>query len=499
MNRKASLSTLISLIVTSLLVLGLVGWLVFIGGTVFSPGPVTARAAADKPDIKGFKNHAEFENQCNLCHQPLQNDQATLCLDCHKNVDTEIQKNQGLHAKIADVRKCFNCHPDHKGRDFSPLQAGAARFDHTQTKFSLVRHQVNYNAAPLECVDCHQGMQKDIFIAEDTSCINCHAEKDKSFMTAHVDNYGTNCLFCHDGSDHFADFEHAKSKFPLTGTHATIACEKCHLDNNHQPRFQNISKDCTSCHTEPTIHQGNFKGQSCDSCHNTTSWKPAKIDGKDFEHFTQTGFTLAKHSKNYDQTDMTCVNCHGSDIHNKTAAKCLECHQSASPDFMAKHVNQFGNNCSGCHDGVDRYKNFNHAQFFILDGAHIGVDCTKCHGADVSTAVYKGLGSACITCHQEPDIHKGFFGLACQNCHTTSAWRPAMLKLHDFPLDHGGVDLQCKTCHPDSYTTYTCYTCHDHIQAEIEASHVKANIAKDQLVYCFKCHPTGKHQDWITP
>ncbi len=411
----------------------------------------------------------------------------------------EISTTTGLHAKILDVRNCFNCHPDHRGKDFSPALAGAEKFDHSKTRFVLIRHQIDYSATPLTCEKCHPAIQRSVFAFDDTACTNCHAEKDKKFMTDHVQSYGTNCLTCHEGSDHFAQFSHETSKFPLTGTHATIACEKCHLDANHQAHFTDLSTNCTGCHTEPLIHQGNFVGQTCDTCHTTTTWAPAQIDGKPFDHFSQTGFSLAKHTQGYDKSNLTCLNCHGTDIHSDTAGRCVDCHQKADPDFMTKHIAQFGAECSKCHDGVDRYKNFNHNLFFVLDGAHVGLDCTKCHGADVATAVYRGLGQSCITCHQEPDIHKGFFGLACQNCHTTTAWRPAMLKFHDFPLNHGGAEQACATCHPNTYTNYTCYSCHEHQQTKIEASHDAQNISREKLVNCYECHPTGLHQDWLNP
>lgn len=499
MKSKSSVSTIVTAVSTITLIAGLAVWLILGGGQAFSPGLITAHAAAGKPELKGYKNHAEFENQCQLCHLPLQSDQANLCMNCHQNIATEISSQSGLHAKILDVRNCFNCHPDHKGRDFSPALSGAEKFDHSKTKFNLLRHQIDFNATPLTCAKCHLGISRSIFAFDHTSCTNCHAEKDTSFMTSHTQNYGTQCLTCHDGNDSFADFIHSDANFALTGRHAALKCEGCHLDKNNQPQFSSLVAECASCHEEPAVHAGNFPGQTCDSCHSTDGWKPVKIDGAPFEHFAQTGFTLDKHTQSYDHSNMTCRSCHGTDIHNKTAPKCYECHNTMSPSHMADHDTKFNRNCSGCHDGVDRYKDFEHAKFFVIDGAHFGIECADCHGSDINTAVYKGLGKACVTCHKEPEIHQGFFGLACEDCHSTKAWQPAMLTLHDFPLDHGGVEQTCITCHPNSYTTYNCYACHDHVQSEIEATHDKQNISRDELPNCTSCHPTGLHEDWVKP
>ena len=499
MKSKSSVSSLISLISTVILVAGLAVWLVLGGGMAFNPGPITAHAAEGKPEIQGFKNHAAFESQCNLCHLPFSNDQATLCLKCHQNISSEITDGVGVHAKIIDVRACYACHPDHKGREFSPALSGAKKFDHSNTHFVLIHHQIDFNATPLTCEKCHLGIKRSVFAFDPSACIDCHKEKNLDFITSHVENYGNQCLECHEGSDQFAEFKHSTENFALTGRHATLECIACHLDSNRQPHFKDLTNNCNGCHSEPSIHAGNFKDQSCDTCHSTDGWKPAKIDGANFEHFANTGFTLAKHTESFDKSPITCRNCHGDDIHNKSEGKCLECHQLMSPSHMEKHIVQFGEKCASCHDGVDRYKNFDHKSFFILDGAHIGLECTKCHGNDISTAVYRGLGNTCITCHAEPEIHTGFFGLACEDCHSTSAWRPAFLKLHNFPLDHGGSEQTCTTCHPNNYATYTCYTCHDHEQSKIEATHIQANINRDELPNCTNCHKTGLHNDWTTP
>ena len=132
---------------------------------------------------------------------------------------------------------------------------------------------------------------------------------------------------------------------------------------------------------------------------------------------------------------------------------------------------------------------FDHANFFPLDGKHAEVKCSKCH-ADQK---YKGVPTTCAECHKEPKIHAGIFGSECQDCHTANGWVPALLNKHTFPLDHGGKgEVNCQTCHLNTYPEYTCYSCHDHQPEEITASHKRANISEADLPDCTRCHAGGE-------
>jgi hypothetical protein len=101
-----------------------------------------------------------------------------------------------------------------------------------------------------------------------------------------------------------------------------------------------------------------------------------------------------------------------------------------------------------------------------------------------------------VDCHAEPEIHAGFFGLHCQLCHTTSAWSPAQLRDHRFPLDHGGQgEVDCQTCHPTVYSEYTCYGCHEHEPGKTEEEHREERISLEELQQCATCHPTGQEDE----
>jgi hypothetical protein len=110
--------------------------------------------------------------------------------------------------------------------------------------------------------------------------------------------------------------------------------------------------------------------------------------------------------------------------------------------------------------------------------------------------VFRGTPRECVGCHAEPEIHVGFFGSKCQYCHLDTAWTPAELILHPFPLDHGERgESECQLCHPTRYAEYTCYGCHDHLPELITESHTKEGISLKDLTDCAKCHPTGLKEE----
>jgi hypothetical protein len=356
--------------------------------------------------LGSFSSHAEFESQCQYCHQPFQADQAGQCVACHKDIQDQLTQANGMHGNLSTPRACASCHKDHRGRDFDPA------------------------------------------------------------ITA------------------LSSFDHSKTIFPLTGKHGMLTCHQCHADNN----FGATDTTCVACHSEPAAHLGLF-GADCTTCHTTFDWRPAKFEDKTFDH-RMARFTLARHALNYDGTDMACTACHvtGNPM-TFTAATCITCHNQHDQPFMTKHIQQYGQDCLVCHDGVDRLHGFDHQVVFPLDGKHGGLQCTDCH----KNNQFRGTPARCDGCHKEPALHAGFFGTRCDYCHTSSAWRPAPLKAHTFPLDHGGKgEVSCKTCHATTYAQNRCDTCHEHDAEPTARSHARLNLSPAELAQCTQCHLDGK-------
>ncbi len=201
-------------------------------------------------------------------------------------------------------------------------------------------------------------------------------------------------------------FDHSKTNFPLTGAHAGLECEACHVGGE----FTGLETACVSCHLKDDAHAGRF-GTQCEQCHVAEAWDRVTFD------------------------------------HSKTN--------------------------------------------FPLTGAHVDVACESCHVG----GRYAGTPTECAACHPEPDVHKGQFGTACAECHTTKAWKPATFKDHTFPLDHGSrTVLACDVCHDKgTFKTYTCYNCHEHTPAKIERKHLEEGIRDFQD--CVRCHPTGREKE----
>jgi hypothetical protein len=338
--------------------------------------------------------------------------------------------------------------------------------------------------APLVCTSCHVDDEKYSFLLP--TCAECHGDHDREFMVRHLQDFGENCVECHDGVDRMVNFDHSTTDFPLIGKHVETRCVNCHVEG----KFANTPLDCKGCHEEPAIHEGVFT-QDCSSCHDSHAWVPALLEGEMFDHSAQTTFSLIQHAQDFNGSAMSCTSCHQVNIHEIDMATCVNCHGDHDPAFMDNHLTRFGNTCMDCHDGVDRMHDFDHS-VFRLDGRHAEVECTACH----IDRQFKDTPQACVDCHAEPEIHAGFFGVECQLCHTTSGWIPAQLRDHSFPLDHGGQgEIACQTCHLSTYTQYTCYGCHEHDPADTEEKHLEEGISKQELQQCAACHPTGQEDE----
>ncbi len=471
------------MLLTALLFLGLGLSLWLNRGLAFSPGKLTAKSSPGVA-LKGYRSHADFEKQCGSCHAPLSTSLTTKCLDCHTEVSQQIQTGNGVHSQIAANVECATCHPEHRGRSFDPTAASLQLFDHTTTGFSLNWHQVNYDATTMQCSECHKS--NDFSVVETRTCVDCHSGHDKSFMETHLANDGQDCLGCHNGADRMATFDHSQTGYPLEGKHSQLTCTSCHKTDS----IKDTSSSCKDCHTEPAAHQGLFE-QACDTCHSLTGWLPATLDGQSFAHSQTTGFSLALHTVDYAKQNITCTTCHPSNLQATDLQTCIDCHTQHDSKFMADHQSQYGAECLTCHDGVDRLSNFDHNNFFPLDGKHAEAQCEDCH----ANQVYRGTTTECAQCHEEPDLHAGVFGLKCNYCHTADTWSPASLQQHNFPVNHGledpSLQLECTACHGANYYEYTCYNCHDHQATEIAQTHQAVGVSESDLAACANCHPQG--------
>jgi len=348
-----------------------------------------------------------------------------------------------------------------------------------------IESQCNYCHQPFtgsqaeSCMQCHEDVANQInqqnglhgILEGVETCRNCHSEhKGRDFDLLH---------------EALTNFDHNQTKFPLTGEHVSLVCQDCHRENKYQ-----IDTTCKGCHQEPEQHAGMFL-QDCSECHSTQNWKEALIEGTLFNHDVA-GFSLVYHAIDYQGVNITCMQCHQANTVEVDQVTCKNCHEQHDFGFMESHTGRFGQDCMACHDGVDRMHNFDHNNIFMLDGAHLNLDCAACH----QNQVFIGTPAQCSDCHAEPEIHAGSFGLNCAACHATDAWQPAVLKEHVFPLDHGDEgEIACETCHTTTYAQYTCESCHDSQDPEFMDEHDKDSNDQSILMNCVECHWDGESHD----
>jgi hypothetical protein len=179
------------------------------------------------------------------------------------------------------------------------------------------------------------------------------------------------------------------------------------------------------------------------------------------------GYVLTAHQKQTDGSAFVCKTCHVSGYTKFDQTVCITCHQQVKADFMASHLAAYGNNCLGCHDGIDTYGHaFSHAGVaFQLTGKHVPLDCGACHSGARSIADLKATPQDCASCHLKDDAHKGQFGSGCSTCHTTQGWLPATFdhSLTKFPLTGAHAGLACTKCHTTAVFTVlptACISCH---------------------------------------
>jgi hypothetical protein len=409
---------------------------------------------------KPIRNVPEFDHD--QTRFPLRGmHQGVTCTQCHSKL---VFSNVGT--------KCADCHADIHKRQFGAncerchsvkgWQVSVAQISQHQNRFPLIGAH-----AALDCDSCHKGAAVGQFQGLPTQCYSCHA-KDFRATTgpSHVSTgFPTTCEQCHGMDSWFgAAFDHLKfTGFALTGAHAALDCNSCHLGG----KFKGTPADCVGCHlrdfqntNNPNHVSLNFP-QTCQGCHNTTAWQPAN-----FNH-ALIGFPLTGA-----HATLQCSQCHINGNFNLNSTNCVSCHlKDYQGTTNPNHVQaNFPQTCQNCHDTVSWLNAiFNHANTgFALTGAHTALQCSQCH----VNGNYNLTSGACSTCHLKdyqgttnPNHVQAGFPTACESCHSTVSWLGASFNHNNtgFPLTGAHVPLQCSQCHINgnyNLNTAACASCH---------------------------------------
>ena len=357
--------------------------------------------------------HEKLEGlqNCTRCHSAGQKLSPEKCLECHKELRPSVSAGKGFHGRLGE-KDCTTCHHEHQGRGFALVDwgdGGQKSFDHQKTGWAL-----SGKHAKLKCADCHDprrvtdGAVKEVIgkgrksmLGAPATCVGCHFDE-------HRGQVGTDCARCHDAAawkPATKGFDHAKTKYPLTGLHVKVPCAKCHVpiadpEGKHDfpqavsPTYAKLKPlpfaACTDCHKDP--HQNRF-GPLCATCHVVEGWRVVKPQGGEAASFhDKTRYPLRGA-----HVQVACKACHGpfegqvrAKYKDMAFAACTDCHRDA-------HVGQLGKKgtpqaaCDRCHAVQGwvpvRFDLAEHQKTkYPLEGAHLAVACDRCHVKDPKLA-----------------------------------------------------------------------------------------------------------------
>jgi hypothetical protein len=395
---------------------------------------------------KDDAHQGKFGSDCGACHKPTAWTEASFdhnttsfpltgkhaglpCANCHAERTLAVAGSTctACHAKD-DAHQgklgsdCGACHKPTTWTDVS--------FDHNTTTFPLTGKH-----AGLPCAGCHAART---FAVAGATCSACHANDD-----VHKGHLGANCAGCHKPTAWTdVSFDHGSTRFPLAGTHATVACLDCHADRT----FAAAGSACITCHAKDDAHGGRF-GTDCARCHQATTWKDASFD------HNQTALPLTGA-----HAGVACTRCHTGTGFAVAGTSCRACH--AADDA---HNGAFGTDCGACHKPTTWTDvTFDHnTTAFPLRGAHAGVACAGCH----SRPGFGVPGTSCRACHATDDAHGGAFGTDCGACHRPTTWTDVTFdhSTTAFPLTGAHAGVACASCHTGggfAVAGTSCRACH---------------------------------------
>jgi hypothetical protein len=341
------------------------------------------------------------------------------CAACHTSPHSEgfVRAAEAPAADASARSSCGRCHDVAPG-GFESLRPGLDRNWHAASGFPLDAPHDH-----VACAQCHAGSAAGEARAgprrDRNDCAACHADPHRGQFAGGAFG-GEGCVACHATTGFvppaFGDAHHARTRFPLTGSHLAVGCGACHrkASDGAARTFAGTPADCAACHAD--VHGGRFDGvdaaeldgaTGCARCHTTGSFHESA--GGRFDHVRWTGFALSG-----GHAGLGCAACHvargAPDAQDRSfgaaaGADCRSCH--ASP-----HAGQFAvdgvTDCARCH-AVDRAfsePTFDHRRDsrFALDATHARLACAACHRPsplpDGGEAIrYKPLGTGCSDCH----------------------------------------------------------------------------------------------------
>jgi hypothetical protein len=359
-------------------------------------------------------------------------------------------------------------------------------------------HDIGKQVASNKCLDCHNDIKN--LIAANRGYHASAEVRSKNCYSCHSDHHGRGFQIVRFSS---SNFDHRKTGFELNGKHSQAKCTDCHQpkfmkDQKYKAKkntFLGLQPKCIACHED---RHKKTVGENCNSCHNTSSFKPVTSFAHDRTKFKLIGRHLA----------VACEKCHKKETENgkefqkftvSIFSNCNSCHTDI-------HAGKLGSDCKHCHNEqgfrVVNTTGFDHnATNYPLQGKHQAVACKSCHSA---ANMAKPKHAACTQCHK--DYHKGQFDSAksgqfdCAHCHTVQGFSPALFSVEQhsatsFALDGSHLATPCASCHYKEKSWQfkqigqQCSDCHSNVHgSEITPKYLSQNN-------CRTCHSVQAWQD----
>jgi hypothetical protein len=448
---------------------------------------------------------------CERCH--ASGKLAENCLECHVEIAAQLDETRGYHSYLLqEQRRCTPCHREHHGPDF-PLtselswRAQVSRaFTHPHTEYALDgRHD------DLSCEECHVkellrrhgarlaptttglARQGPTFLGLTQDCAGCHEDP-------HAGGHSWACDSCH-GQDAFSPtphFDHGVH-FPFDGGHRGLECLGCHVfppaQAPQEPRpfpFDHVrGTTCKACHATP--HRASFAGD-CETCHPRPEpqWQAAASLMTAEDHAV-TGFPLASPHER-----VACKGCHTEGFpyagrhpdpalpgYGRQAGACEGCHEDVHlGQFQGKHPR-----CLDCHEAhgflPPRFGRAEHAEIYLLTGAHDAVPCTSCHLIDPGTHArrFAGTRRQCRDCHESPHGDQFLEAITSGDCHACHREATDTFRIRPFDhLERAGWGLEGAHAQAD------CTDCHVEVLASTTAGPLRVRRYRGTPESCSGCH-----------
>ncbi|MGE5357296.1 MAG: hypothetical protein ACM3PT_13775 [Deltaproteobacteria bacterium] len=419
--------------------------------------------------------HTAIANDCAICHNGNYNNTPNTCMGCHQS-DYNNTSNPD-HEEGGFPSDCSTCHNQDA---WTP-----ASFDHAIFYPLTGAHE----AIAQDCAGCHNGNYNNT----PNTCNGCHlSDYNNSVNPGHVSlGFSTDCETCHTTDPGWdpALMPNHNDFYIIAGAHIPLDCVSCHNGD-----YNNTPNNCFGCHsddynttTDPDHAEEQFP-VDCAVCHSQNAWSPATFDHNNV--FPLTGA--------HAQIENQCVLCHNGS-YNNTPNTCAGCHtddynSTSNPDHSELG---FSDDCASCHTtnpGWNPALMPNHNDFYVIEGAHLSLDCAACHNGN-----YNNTPNTCYGCHSDdyntatdPNHAQEQLPTDCAICHTQNAWSPSTFDHNNFyPLTGGHLLIanECSLCHNGNYsnTPNTCSACHtDDYNSTTNPNHVSLNLPMD----CVMCHTT---------